>query len=235
MVLTQPHAALLVPVLAAFEWLRGGPRRVALARLAVVMVAAGLAVLPWTVRNYLLSGQVVVVSANGGHSLWVGNNPQATGGYVAVRPAWAELHEVAYDRAAAAWALSWIRAHPGAFLRLVPRKQILYLGDDADGAYCSVKEGLGIRDVRYVVAKGSSNAYWIVVLGLAAMGVWGWRRELPAPAIALLILPMLLQLGLFSITESGGRHHVQLAAPLAILAALALTRPTSHGTGGGLT
>jgi 4-amino-4-deoxy-L-arabinose transferase-like glycosyltransferase len=223
MVLTQPHTALLVPVLAAFEWLRGGPRRAALVRLVVVVVAAGLAVLPWTVRNYLVSGELVAVSANGGHSLWVGNNPRATGGYIPVRPDWAEAHEVAYDRAARGWALSWIRANPGAFLRLVPRKQVLYLGDDAAGAYWAVKEGLGIRDVRYALAKGTSNAFWIAILGLAVVGAWAWRNRLAAPTLALLALPMVLQLGLFSITESGGRHHVQLAALLAILAALALT------------
>lgn len=225
MVLTQPHSALLAPVLVTFEWLRGGKWGAALARLAVAAVAALLVVLPWTVRNYLVSGELVPVSANGGHVLWVGNNPQATGGYVDVRPAWAETHEITYDRAALRWALAWMRANPGAFLRLVPRKQILYLGDDADGAYNSVKQGRGIRDFRYVLAKGSSNGYWVALLSLAAVAVWSGRRRLAGPTAALLGLPLLLQLAVFSITESGGRHHVQLVALLAIVAAMVVARP----------
>jgi hypothetical protein len=36
-------------------------------------------VLPWTVRNYLVFGKVVLVSANGGYNLWLGNNPSASG------------------------------------------------------------------------------------------------------------------------------------------------------------
>lgn len=48
-------------------------------RLGIAVVAvAGLVVLPWVVRNYVIHGRPLL-STNGGHTFWNGNNPFTTG------------------------------------------------------------------------------------------------------------------------------------------------------------
>jgi tetratricopeptide (TPR) repeat protein len=76
-VLGKPNLLALVPV-AALWAAHGGVRK----RGAVILTA--LALLPptaATVRNAVVAGDLVVVSANGGINFWIGNNPGATGGF----------------------------------------------------------------------------------------------------------------------------------------------------------
>jgi|GEM_PF-1234407 len=69
---------------------------------------------PWVVRNTIEFG-VPTLSLNGGMNLYIGHNPESTGGYKGVFPA--ELtsnphDEVALDRKARAMALAHIKKHP---------------------------------------------------------------------------------------------------------------------------
>lgn len=51
-----------------------------IAKLTTVLAFfALLTILPWTVRNYLVHGRFVLISANGGYNFWAGNNPFTTG------------------------------------------------------------------------------------------------------------------------------------------------------------
>ncbi len=45
---------------------------------AVILVAASLILLPWIARNYAVHGRLLL-STNGGHTFWNGNNPFTTG------------------------------------------------------------------------------------------------------------------------------------------------------------
>jgi 4-amino-4-deoxy-L-arabinose transferase-like glycosyltransferase len=224
--LTQPTALLLPAGFALYEWLRGSAIRGAAVRLALLVGGAVLVVAPWTARNWQASGELLLVSANGGHALWVGNNPEATGGHVDLLSRYRDLGEIEYNRQAYRWALEWIRSNPRRFLELTVRRQVLYLGDDADGAYATLRRGLAIGDLRYAAAKGISNGFWTVLLALAALAVVRHRGGAVVfrPNTVLLMLPMLGQLAVFSITESGGRHHVAVTGLLVILAALIVYR-----------
>jgi len=46
---------------------------------AVIVLFTLLTLLPWTLRNYYLHGQLVLISTNGGFTFWNGNNPFTTG------------------------------------------------------------------------------------------------------------------------------------------------------------
>ena len=226
-VLAQPAVLVLAPALALYEVLRRAERRVVAARLAGLVLGAGVVVAPWTVRNALRFHAFVPVSANQGHALMIGNHPGATGGYVPLRSRYSDMDEVSYDRVARRRALAWIRDNPGQFLRLIPVKQALLLGDDADGAWESLRRSRSVDPGSYLVAKGISNGYWLVILLALALAARSALRCGPIDArVQVLMATFLLTLIPFSVSESGGRHHVALSAFAAVIAAtLAAPRP----------
>jgi len=84
-------------------------------RYALIFALAVLPIAPFTIKNYLLGGRFVLISTNGAVNLWIGNNPAATGLYMAPPPA--------ADYATAA--REFITAHPIAWLGLMLRKLAL--------------------------------------------------------------------------------------------------------------
>ncbi len=224
--LAQPNTLFLLPAFAGFEALRATPLRASLSRLGLLFAGTALAISPWTVRNWLLLGRFVPVSVNFGHAMLVGNHPGADGGFQPVRTPHLGMSELDYDRMALRKALDWIEEHPGDFLALVPRKQMIFLGDDGDGAYHALKWAYGIGDVRYTVAKGVSNAFWLAVLALVGIALTGprGRKAEGDPRLALFMLCFFCFLATLSVTESGARHHVALSGFLAILAGLVVRR-----------
>jgi 4-amino-4-deoxy-L-arabinose transferase-like glycosyltransferase len=221
--LTQPNTLVLLPAFAACELLRGTPIRGLLSRMGLLVAGTALVVSPWTIRNYCLFHKLVPISANFGHSLFVGNHAGADGGFQPIRDAYRGMDEIEYERMARQQAWAWIRANPRAFFLLVPRKQMLFLGDDADGAYHALKWAYGISDVRYVAAKGASNVFWLGIVALVGISLREWRRHGrdSDPRIALFMLFWFCLLALLSVTESGARHHIALSGAAALCASLA--------------
>jgi 4-amino-4-deoxy-L-arabinose transferase-like glycosyltransferase len=115
--LTRPLALQVAPVLTIAAWWcfrRRGPRAVGHA--AVFLLATGLTVLPWTVRNTALHGQVVLVVTNGGSTFWGANNalvleqPALRGGWVSTNAMPAQKAAItAVDNEAARDELEWAR------------------------------------------------------------------------------------------------------------------------------
>jgi len=120
-------------------------RRVLLALLFCLGICA--AVLPTTIRNYTIGGKPVAITAHGGETFYAGNNPRANGTYTperGVRPGTEYEHEdfrqiasrragrwMTLDESSSYWmrqAFSFIRQHPGQWLRLELRKLLLFWG-----------------------------------------------------------------------------------------------------------
>lgn len=84
-ILTRPDMLVGLPFLAFWLWfsLRGLAERKLMIRRSVLGIAmVALAVGPWTLRNYLVFDTFVLVSANSGYNLFVGNNVGATGEFL---------------------------------------------------------------------------------------------------------------------------------------------------------
>ena len=82
--LTKAQTLYLPAFLFAAWWLSAAARLRLLpciAKAAVVYAAMALVIVPWAVRNYLVFGEFVLVSTNGGGTLLSGNNPTAWGDY----------------------------------------------------------------------------------------------------------------------------------------------------------
>lgn len=80
--LCKPVVLAWVPLL-LWGWWRRCPLswRSRGARLAVALGTMGLVIAPWTLRNALLTGRLVPISANAGINLLIGNEPGAIGIY----------------------------------------------------------------------------------------------------------------------------------------------------------
>lgn len=81
--LTRP-VSLLVPVLVLpWYWLLWGRRlRPVLGRVLIMGAVLLLTLLPWVVRNYIVTGDLVLVDVNGGINFYIGHNERANGTWV---------------------------------------------------------------------------------------------------------------------------------------------------------
>lgn len=151
---TRPNALVLAPVVWVFGlWVAaraGGPRRPLLLGLPLGLLAA---IAPVTIRNFVVAGDFVAISSNGGVNLWIGNNEHADGhtaripalGEFAALQGWTCFDEPAIRRgverivgrpllasevssyfAGRAW--DHVLAHPGHALALAARKAALFWG-----------------------------------------------------------------------------------------------------------
>lgn len=99
LMLTQPGLAVLPALLVLFLMRAAGWR--ALFRLGLVAAPFALALmLPWWLRNYQLLGSFVPLTTTSGIGLWIGNNPDATGGWVPMPASYSGMPEVEMSRRA---------------------------------------------------------------------------------------------------------------------------------------
>lgn len=81
---------------------------------SIVMVAV---VLPWSMRNQRELGAFVLVSANSGANLWMGNHPGTDGGYAPLPPEAMAMSEIERDAYLKQEAKDYIKAEPVAFVQ----------------------------------------------------------------------------------------------------------------------
>jgi hypothetical protein len=234
--LTQPSFLLFVFVLVLCDYMSSRDLRRAALRAVVMVVALSAVILPWTVRNHRVLGAWIPISTNGGDVFYRANNPLATGGYT---PRGAQsldsLDELSRGRVGFRLGAEWIRSHPGAFLLLGFRKQILFLGDDAQGAYETLRRGLGIGGLRYALWKALSNMYWwglwaLILLFLA--NNWKALRS-ENTLLAAAMLSVLYLVAIHSVFESGAKYHEALIGLVAVLAGQVVGVPSVTHTNSG--
>lgn len=227
-VLIQPSMQLL-PLLALPPalWLLRGRRLRTLALFALVIAGMLAAIAPWTLRNYQVLGQPVLISTNGGSNLYRANNDLATGAYTLRGSVDLDaLDELAADREGKRLAFAWIAEHPQRFAQLGLTKLMLYAGDDSYGAYAALKRG--IKDVPprlYQAVKLLAALPWLLtwlLIAWAALRLAGQGRGLPGAALLVALLPFTYLLGLHMVFESGGKYHLPALAPTLVALALLL-------------
>jgi 4-amino-4-deoxy-L-arabinose transferase-like glycosyltransferase len=228
--LTQPSIQLFPCVLLAYVWLRGRSYLRGFGQVLLATLVLSAVIAPWTLRNHRVLGAWVPISTNGGDVFYRANNNLATGGYTPQGEQSLDSYdEVNRGKVGFRLGKEWIRSHPLRFLALALRKQVLFLGDDAQGAFETLKRGLGIGDLRYVAWKGLSNLYWLFLwlLILLALAVH-WKGHLASdPLLATVMLSVLYLYAIHSVFESGAKYHQPLVGFLTVLAALAFVRPAA--------
>lgn len=149
--LTRPNILLFGgPVLVWALWVakRRGNWRGALPALAGLVAGAVLCIAPVTIRNCVAGRDCVLISANSGVNLWIGNNDRANGAFVTApgienfdtcfsypaivrsveRKTGTQMRysEVSSFFAGQAWA--WMKANPGRELKLLLKKTLAFWG-----------------------------------------------------------------------------------------------------------
>ena len=208
------------------------PARIA-RRAAVLAVLSGFMVItiaPWTIRNALVTGEFVMVSANAGSAIYGGNNPVNTGEIADrgnfIEPAWPldwRTHtDVERDRACRALAVQWIRENPARFAQLTLQRVMLTLGDDSDAVYRSLRLGLGVSTPVYVSWKAAVNTFWLVAVVLTLPWLAGRAGRLPGSALVIVGTLMIHPVVLHDFVEGGSRHHMGTLWCYALLLGAAL-------------
>jgi 4-amino-4-deoxy-L-arabinose transferase-like glycosyltransferase len=168
---------------------------------------------PWAARNQRLLGRPILATTNGGITLYDGFNPVATGAsdqsFVARMPELREMSEV--ERSDYLERLGWrfIRERPGAAVRLAVSK----LARTWSPIPLSAEFGQPVY--RAVAMLYAVPLYVLVVVGL-------WRRQLPWPAVLLLVMPAVYFSAVHMMSVGSLRYRVPVEPLLCVFAGAAI-------------
>lgn len=165
--LCKPATLLIVPILSI--WLLSMMPRIkdALINFTFLCLAILSIIIPWTIRNYVVFHEVVLISTNGGLNLFTGNNPGATGhweraeenlAFYAPQSELEGVSEVQSDKIMRKAALTFIRQNPTRFLVLAMQKFRFFWTDNEEL-------------VTTPLEAASTFAGWILLLLASVMGI----------------------------------------------------------------
>lgn len=228
----RPVALLLPLVFAAASVLSGGFSRRTVAMTAAAFAAAAAVVAPISAYNTARHGAFVLVSTNAGANLWMGNNPQSTGGYMKLPPYVRGLTELERDEVLRAEARAFIAENPGRALQLFVKKVIDTHIRETIAVHWNARgvvQRFGERALTPL--KAICQASWLAIFALALGGVAVTtkrafaNRSLPAILAAMASPPPMTIWAYYAlvhgVTVSQDRYHLQAAPLIAMLAAIA--------------
>lgn len=122
--LMKPNLVLFLAWLLVWGWIVFRSLSRAIVIVACIVLAMLVVVLPWSLRNFLVTDDFVLVSATAGLNLLQGNNSQVSGSGLDMELIDPLPHLSETERDAVYWqqGIEWIRTHPTDFARLVPLK-----------------------------------------------------------------------------------------------------------------
>ena len=201
----------------------------------VSLAVAGVLLAPWVMRNYDLHGEIVLVSTNGAPNLWMGNNPDSTGGYMPLPEFTKGMSEIERADALGEIAIDYMLEDPArtAFMSV---KRLIDTHKRETIAVAWNEKALTDRfgDGVLLPAKLIASGYWIMILaaGLAGAGLvatGALQHKKPFDILAALAHPAVVlwacYIAVHSIIVSGDRYHfpsIPLAAIMASFAVVAL-------------
>lgn len=142
----------------------------------LILLPCALVVVPWSVRNTVAYGRVVLVASEGGVTFWTGNHPLAGGeGDLAANPDLKRANVEFRRRAPAgltpeqleplyyAEAAAWIRSEPIAWIRLLARKAFYTAVPIGPSYRLHSPLYLGASVVSYLLVLPAAIAGWVTL------------------------------------------------------------------------
>lgn len=227
---------LLVPLALALADLRRGPapflRSTLEAGIAILLIL--LISLPWTIRNQRVMGDNTMISTNFGPNLWMGNNSDSNGGYMALPAEVQDMSEAERNSYLKEQAKTFMAENPGHALALFGQKLIrLNIRETIGVAWNETALNARIGDSGVMIAKLVTTGYWYLMLsgGLAGLVILTRRNGIVA---ALFNSPTALWgyfTALHAVVVADDRYHIPsipFVASLAALTCLSLFGPLSR-------
>ena len=218
----RPTALPILGIFLALQWIVDRNWHALVSGALIAGLTALVLFSPWSYRSVMLFDRFVLVSANGGVNLWMGNNPASTGGYMDL-PTRAFPTEVDRDHYYGREALRFIAAHPLEYAKLSMRRVLTTYDRETIGIVWNGKFlATSLPNSAVALLKRLSSAYWWVMLTVGCTGVIAALRN----RIVGRTWPLLAAFGFLAmvpiLTVAMDRYHVPLDPLLAIFAAYAL-------------
>ncbi len=215
----RPTAWPLLGIFPAVQWIFDRDSRAFISGSLLAILTAFVIFAPWSYRSIVLFDRFALVSANGGVNLWMGNNPESTGGYMDL-PNRQFSNEVDRDHYYGREAVKFIQSHPLKYAQLSVKRTMTTYGRETIGVVWNEKALTAkYGSTSLVTFKRISTAYWWSMLLLGAVGIiLMLRRQLTAQQ-----WPLLASFGYLAVfpvlTVAMDRYHVPIDPMLAIFAA----------------
>lgn len=226
--LTQPGQAPLAALFGICLIGQTGFWPILLAGLRAAAVAV-LVMLPWWIRNWLIFGVFMPLTSAGGASLWIGNNPDATGNWLPPPEHLRGLPEVVYSERISAIAIDWIKANPGAFVRLTITKFLRACGVGAFGINRLMAMQPPIPAALAAALVPFSHLAHVALLGSSAAAA-RLRRMPGTGTLLLLIAACFAQLMLFGVWFEFSERHREFVTPFLLLLVCGMIAPRLEST-----
>ncbi|PPD56392.1 MAG: glycosyl transferase family 39 [Methylotenera sp.] len=223
----RPTAQFIFLFLPILDWLANKDRRAAIQSFCIAAITAALLFSPWVYRNHQVFGEFVLVSANGGVNLWMGNNPNSNGGYNDLTDL-PFKNEVTRDNYFKKEAIDFIVHNPLSYAKLALKRALITYKAETIGIVWNGYLEKHFTKPILIGMKLISSIFWWLVLVFAGIGVYKLLKErrlapfnaLFAVAAFFFVFPIL--------TVAQDRYHLPINPFLAIFAAYTLQSMLSN-------
>ena len=223
----RPPALLLPIVLFICQLAVREPVRRCIAVLVIAVSTMIVLISPWTIRNYRVLGEPVLISSNGGSNLWIGNHPGADGEYTGLPERVSGLSEVEASRVLGAEAREFILSDiPGFVRRTLTRVFVTYRKETVGVVWNQrgIESTFGSEALPPL--KVISSGYWLLMLALAFAGVMlAVYRQRSAFKVATnpLLLSTAYVAAVHAVFMGSDRFHLASIPAVSVFAAIAVS------------
>ena len=217
----RPTALPLILLLPVVERLSGTKTITCLTQFVTATFVAAILFAPWVYRNYNVFNQFVLVSANGGANLWMGNNPKSNGGYMDLTVTNIN-NEVKRDQYFKKEAVEYIVHNPLSYVNLMLKRAVITYKSETIGVVWNAWLGKKLSSNGILALKLLSTLFWWFVVIFSATGIVMliknkiliWHNILFCVTAFFFIFPLL--------TVGQDRYHLPINPFLAIFAGYAI-------------
>jgi len=232
---------LFLPFFIFFYYLRYQNFKVSFYKFLLLFFSMLIPILPWSIRNYIVFNKLVLVSTNGGCSLWMSLGPYATGTDFNVFNVGSskdnpflrkDLNEAERDTLARKLAISYAKSHLWFEVKLIPKK-IFYLfksgKSGVSDSFYKLKSKKKYHDFLFIFSAIISQVNYMIFIFLFILSILKSGKELVKQKSLILILFLIYYLMIFLIFKTQSRYHFPLMPFIIMIVSYFISRKVLMG------